>query len=110
MGAANWTAETAKAMSAKAIEAKRLRAGFRINPPGLKEPVPGLSPEMEQDRREVQYQIRLIDQRFRSAPMKLWPALTQAKARLWELLYPKPGSLKPRSGKRGTSELVQPLS
>lgn len=70
----------------------------------------GLDATLEQKQKRVERQIALIDRRFEDCSIDDMPKLAQAKARLWELLYPKPGSLKPRHSKRGDTGDAQPLS
>lgn len=51
-------------------------------------------------RRRLAAQIDLIDQDIENVrDPEVRCKLITAKARLWELLYPKPGSLRPKAGR-----------
>lgn len=90
------TPETAREMQARSAQARTARTVEAAKPPQ--------ETEFEQKKLRVMKQIEKIDEAMNTSPMKLWPALTQAKARLWELLYPKPGSLKPIAQKPAKRE------
>ncbi len=66
--------------------------------------------ESDPRRLRILEQIDLLDDDFAKSNAVLRVRITASKARLWELLYPKPGSLKPsRIAKRNGNSYPEPV-
>ena len=92
-----FTSETAAQFGRMSGEARRKRAAEAKAAAAL----PPVQADDEARKRRVVLQIDRCDEMLTKArDPELFIRLTAAKERLWNLLYPKPGSLRPRSGSK----------
>jgi len=62
---------------------------------------PSVQPDDEARKRRVLIQIDRVDEMLMKCPRKEFAALTAAKERLWNLVFPKAGVLRPKRGAAG---------
>jgi hypothetical protein len=101
------TRENAAEMARRSQEARK--ANRAAMPPAANIPASDtFSAEIER-KRTLARQIDLLDADIAKAKAPaLRIKLIGAKAKLWELLYPKPGSLRPKAG-RTTAPALHPI-
>lgn len=97
-----FTSANAREMSRRGNLARWSRPRVPSNSPDFP---PRVADESQEKRERISKQIDRCDVMLQSCKdPDVFVKLVQAKARLWELLYPKPGSLRPRSGRGRMSQ------
>jgi hypothetical protein len=104
-----FTAETARANALKSAQVRRERRERRNNPP----PPPLTAPQKpdEQARNaRVMKQLDKVDEFLEQCKRSdEFVRLTAAKERLWNLIFPKAGVMRPRGQKQARSTPAEPM-
>lgn len=94
-------------MSRKANEAIAARKLIPPNPVENGEIKTGL-PDADPRTKTILAQIDQLDKDFNKADTKTRIQIATAKDKLWRLIFPSPGSLKPKTPKPGRSQSSDP--